>query len=167
MLRYLPAVCVERRAVITNTGVLYSLEADFFDDETEDQPASESTASSVEGFSPYEYFDTEPTVYAEKTAGLELNQSNQLKNLLNSVLNETVPIAERQNALKQAFSLLKQKDFTQQPFWLVPTIIELLKQSTCVPLLLEAMQGLGNIKPVPCWVFPAEPCGAGKPPQMI
>lgn len=149
MLRYLPAVCGGRSAVITNTGVLYSLEADFFDDEgdeTEDQPASESTASSVEGFSPYEYFDTEPTVYAEKTAGLELNQSNQLKNLLNSVLNETVPISERQNALKQAFSLLKQKDFTQQPFWLVPTIIELLKQSTCVPLLLEALQGLGNIK---------------------
>ncbi|MCS6266152.1 MAG: HEAT repeat domain-containing protein [Vampirovibrio sp.] len=146
MLRYLPAVCGGRRAVITNIGVLYSLESDFFDDETEDQPASESMASSVEGFSPYEYFDTEPTIYAEKTSGLAFNQSNQLKNLLNSVLNETVPISKRQNALKQAFSLLKQKDFTQQPFWLVPTIIELLKQSTCVPLLLEALQGLGNIK---------------------
>ena len=146
MLRYLPAVCGGRRAVITNIGVLYSIESDFFYDETEDQPASESTASSVEGFSPYEYFDTEPTIYAEKTSGLASNQSNQLKNLLNSVLNETVPISERQNALKQAFSLLKQKDFTQQPFWLVPTIIELLKQSTCVPLLLEALQGLGNIK---------------------
>jgi HEAT repeat protein len=140
--------CFPAPLVATSTamGVLYTTQSDYFDDFEEPENEEDLTPIELEGLSPYEYFETEPTLYAEKTAGIEAEKSQQLRELLNSVLNESAPLAERQSALKQSFTLLKQKDFTQQPFWLVPTIIELLKQSTCVPLLLEALQGLGNIK---------------------
>jgi HEAT repeat protein len=137
-----------------HAGIYGYLPPDFFDDadEATSEPSDAfpreamSSSSPSSSSSPYEYFETEPTLYAEKTAGRESQQSIQLKKLLTSVLTETAPLDERLHALKQAFTLLKQKDFTQQPFWLVPTIIELLKQSTCIALLLEALQGLGNIK---------------------
>ena len=146
LFRCLPTLLVCGGAsAIASAGISYSLHADSFDDERQ-QPPEEQGLPAIEGLSPYEYFDEEPTRYAEKIANVAAEKSQQLKNLLSSVLNETVPLPQRQAALKQSFALLNQKDFTQQPFWLVPTIIELLKQSTCIALLQEALQGLGNIK---------------------
>jgi hypothetical protein len=142
---FLPTL-VTNRVEVTPQGVLYAFHADFFDEDLPEKLPIEPPPAAIERFSPYQYFNEEPTLYAQQTAGLAAQQSAQLKNLLHSVLNESVPLAQRQSALKSAFTLLNQKDFTQQPFWLVPTIIELLKQSTCIPLLLEALQGLASIK---------------------
>jgi HEAT repeat protein len=115
----------------------------------EDPTASSSSSSSSEEQStamPFNYFDTAALYNSPTWQAASQPKLTELQQLLTTVLQENAPLLERQIALKQAFSMLHKKDVSQQSFWLVPTIIELLKQSTCVPLLTEALKGLGLIK---------------------